>query len=201
MRLHEASEQNDRKIVVFAYGRMNPPTIGHKKLINTGKTLADNLNADFFVFPTRTHDREKNPLNFNTKLKFLKIFFPEVRFVETSGQLFVVLKWLVDNGYTEAHMIAGSDRVNEFNDIIKPYISSMNKVEPGVAINFETFRVVDAGQRDPDEEGAVGASGAKAREFARTGQESNFVNIVAPGEDENTKKELYRQVRKGMGIE
>ncbi len=201
MRLYEVLEQSIGKTVVFAFGRFNPPTIGHKKLIDTGKMLASSLNADFFIFPTRTQDRERNPLDFNTKLKFLKTFFPEVKFVETTGQLFVVLKWLVDNGYTEAHLIAGSDRVNEFNDIINPYISSMNKVEPGVAINFETFRVVDAGQRDPDSEGAPGASGTKARELARAGQEVDFVNLVAPGEDENMKKELYREVRKGMGIE
>jgi len=200
MRLYEVLEQSIGKTAVFAFGRMNPPTIGHEKLIDTGKMLANSLDADFFVFPTRTHDIERNPLDFNTKLKFLKVFFPEVRFVETSGQLFVVLKWLVDKGYTKAHMIAGSDRVNEFNDIIKPYISSMNKVEPGVAINFETFRVVDAGQRDPDTDGASGASGTKARELARAEQEVDFINLV-PGEDENIKKELYRQVRKGLGVE
>ena len=188
------------KIAVFTFGRFNPPTIGHEKLIDTGKMLARSLNADFFVFPTRTHDIEKNPLTFSTKLKFLKSFFSEAKFVETTGQLFVVLKWLVDKGYTEAHMVAGSDRVSEFRDIIMPYISSMNKVEPGVAINFETFRVVDAGQRDPDSEGVSGASAAKARELARAGQEVDFVNLV-PGEDENIKKELYREVRKGLGVE
>jgi len=201
MRLYEVVEQNAGKTVVFVYGRMNPPTIGHEKLIDTGKMLARSLNADFFVFPTRTHDREKNPLTFSTKLKFLKSFFPEVKFVETTGQLFVVLKWLVDKGYTEAHMVAGSDRVSEFRDVIMPYISSMNKVEPGVAINFETFKVVDAGQRDPDAEGAEGASGTKARELAKTGQEVDFVNLIAPGENKNLKKQLYTEVRRGLGVE
>lgn len=201
MRLYEVLGQNAGKTAVFAYGRMNPPTIGHEKLINTGKMLANSLDADFFVFPTRTHDRERNPLDFNTKLKFLKVFFPEVRFVETSGQLFDILLWLSDQNYTKINMIVGSDRVKEFDRIIKNYIPAYNpNVEKGKAINFEKFDTVDAGQRDPDGEGAKGASGTKARELARAEQEVDFVNLV-PGEDENMKKELYRQVRKGLEVE
>lgn len=181
---------------------MNPPTIGHEKLINTGKMLAKSLNADFFVFPTRTHDRERNPLDFNTKLKFLKTFFPEIRFVETSGQLFDVLLWLSDHNYAKIHMIAGSDRVKEFDKIIKNYIPAYNpNDEKEKAINFEIFNTVDAGQRDPDAEGATGASGTKARELARTGQAVDFVNLLAPGENKKLKTELYKEVRKGMGIE
>ena len=202
MRLYEVLKQNAEKIAVFSYGRFNPPTIGHKKLIDTGKMLAGSLNADFFVFPTRTHDRERNPLDFNTKLKFLKTFFPEVRFIETTGQLFDVLLWLSDQNYTEINMIIGSDRVKEFDRTIKNYIPAYNpNIEKGKAVNFEKFNTVDAGQRDPDSDGASGASGTKARELARSKREVDFVNLVAPGEDDNMKKELYRQVRKGLGIE
>lgn len=202
MRLYEVFGPNAGKTAVFSYGRFNPPTIGHKKLIDAGKMLAQSLNADFFVFPTRTHDRERNPLDFDTKLKFLKAFFPKVRFIETTGQLFDVLLWLSNQNYTKVNMIVGSDRLKEFDGIIKNYIPAYNpNVEKGKAINFEKFDTVDAGQRDPDGEGAKGASGTKARELARTGQEVDFVNFVAPGEDENMKKELYRQVRKGLGIE
>lgn len=202
MRLYEVLRPSSGKTAVFAYGRMNPPTIGHKKLIDAGKMLAQSLDADFFVFPTRTHDRQNNPLDFNTKLKFLKTFFPEVRFIGTTGKLFDILLWLSDQNYTKVNMIVGSDRVKEFDRIIKNYIPAYNpNVEKGKEINFEKFDTVDAGQRDPDASGASGASGTKARELARNGQEVDFVNLVAPGEDENMKKELYRQVRKGLGVE
>ena len=202
MRLYEVLEQNAEKAAVFSYGRFNPPTIGHKKLIDAGKMLAQSLDADFFVFPTRTHDRERNPLDFNTKLKFLKAFFPGIRFIETTGQLFEVLLWLSKQNYTKVNMIVGSDRIKEFDRTIKNYIPAYNpNVEKGKAINFEKFNTVDAGQRDPDSDGAPGASGTKARELARTGQEVDFVNLVAPGEDENMKKELYRQVRRGLGVQ
>jgi len=202
MRLYEVLEQNADKTVVFSYGRMNPPTIGHKKLIDAGKMLANSLNADFFVFPTRTQDRERNPLDFNTKLKFLKTFFPEVRFIETTGQLFDALLWLSNQNYTKVNMIVGSDRIEEFDRTIKNYIPAYNpNVEKGKAIDFETFDTIDAGQRDPDADGVSGASGTKARELANAGHEVDFVNLIAPGEDENMKKALYREVRKGMGIE
>ena len=179
-----------------------------------GKTLADSKNADFFVFPSKTQDKKRNPLDIKTKVKFLRGFFPDVTFVTDAtierpedgpGPVrtpFDVLRWLEQQGYKNVYMIAGSDRVGEFKKIMGAYVASINpSVDPEKAYQFDIFDVISAGQRDPDSEGAEGASGTKAREFAINGQQEEFVNLAAPSSgNEQLKISLYNALRKALGV-
>lgn len=214
MRLNEILSETSEKIAVFSFGRMNPPTRGHEKLILAGKKLADSKNADFFVFPSKSHGGRKNPLDIKTKLKYLRGFFPEINFVSdaviTSAEKklkpvrtpFEVLRWLEQQGYNRIYMVVGDDRVNEFKRIMGEYIPTINpSANPETAYDFDLFDVVSAGERDPDSSGVAGASGTKAREYAISGEEEMFVNQIAPiSGDDRLKKALYNDVRLALGI-
>lgn len=208
MRLYEILTELGGKSAVFTFGRFNPPTRGHEKLIMAGKTLADSKNADFFVFPSKTQDKKKNPLDIQTKVKFLRGFFPDVTFMTDAtiktGPVrtpFEALRWIEEQGYNNVYLIVGSDRVSEFKNIMEPYILSINPdVDSEKAYTFDTFDVVSAGKRDPDAEGTKGSSGTKAREFVMNGQQKEFVNLTAPSSGtEQLKNSLYNELRKALG--
>lgn len=208
MRLYEILTEIGGKSAVFTFGRMNPPTKGHEKLILAGKHLADAKNADFFVFPSKTQDNKKNPLGFKTKVSFLRRFFPGVTFLTDAAieagpvrTPFEALKWIDEQGYNNAYMVVGSDRVSEFKKSMGAYVLSINpKANPEWAYNFDTFDVISAGERDPDSEGTEGISGTKAREFIINGQEEEFINLAAPNSgDEQLKVSLYNELRKILG--
>lgn len=210
MRLYEILTEVGGKSAVFSFGRMNPPTMGHEKLIMAGKKLADSKNADFIVFPSKTQDKKKNPLDINTKVKFLRGFFPDVTFItdatierpeEGPGPVrtpFEALRWLEQQGYKNVYMIVGSDRVGTFKKSMGAYVTSINpSVDPEKAYQFDHFDVISAGDRDPDADGAEGASGTKAREFVINGQREEFVNLVAPSSgNQQLKVSLYNELRK-----
>lgn len=203
MKISEVFENQEEKTAIFVFGRFNPPTIGHEALLNAGKTMAASKGAELFVFPTKSHDNKKNPLDFNTKMSFLTAFFPDVTFVGASEvrTVFEALEWLEKQGYKNVFMVTGSDRVKEFNNLIKNYIPKFNPgTNPETAINLETFDVIDAGKRDPDAEGIEGASGTKARKYAMNGQENEFVLQIAPTSGpEQLKINLYNATREGLG--
>ena len=185
---------------------MNPPTQGHEKLIATVEKVAASQNGEAFIVPTKTQDTIKNPLDFSTKVKFLRVFFPKVNIMEDPEirTVFDAMLWFGENDYNEVIMVVGSDRVTTFQQMISAYVPSLNPtVDPAKALDkITSFSVVSAGQRDPDSEGVAGVSGTKAREFAASGQKSDFINLIAPknGTDQQ-KLALYKAVRKGLGVE
>lgn len=205
MRLNEFFTEEASRKAIFTFGRMNPPTIGHEKLIAVVEKVSASHSGDSFIVPTKTHDKIKNPLDFATKVKFLKIFFPKVTIIEDPEirTVFDAMMWFGDNGYNEVIMVVGSDRVSTFQKTIGDYIPSINpSVDPLKALdNITSFSVVSAGERDPDSEGISGVSGTKAREFAINGQEKDFVNLTAPTNGTDKQKlALYKAVRKGLGV-
>lgn len=204
MRLNEFFTEAQNKTAVFSFGRMNPPTIGHEKLIAAVGKIAASHGGDPFIFPTKTHDKKKNPLDFVTKVKFLRAFFPKANIVDDAAirTVFEAIFWLGEQGYSNVIMVAGSDRVGTFDKMIKPYVPSINPdVDPEKALNIESFSTASAGERDPDSEGVEGASGTRAREFAINGQQEEFVNLIAPTSGtEQQKIALYNAVRVGLGI-
>lgn len=205
MRLFEVLNEEEGKTVVFSYGRFNPPTKGHEKLINAGLRLAQSKNADYLVFPSKSYDKRRNPLPLDLKLKYLRAFFPKVKFVtdQATNTPYVVLRWLEEHGYKNVYMVAGDDRVDQFKKGMSEYVKSLNPtVDPNKAYDFDEFDVISAGHRDPDAGGAGGASGTKAREFAINGQESDFVNMIAPNTGTlQLKLSLYKDLRKYLGVE
>lgn len=197
--------KDNEKIAIFSFGRYNPPTKGHEKLIAAVKTIAASHNGDAFIVPTKSHDKMKNPLDFATKVKFLRWFFPKVDIMDDPAirTIFDVMGWFNDNGYNKVILVAGSDRVASFQKTIGDYIPSINPmVDPLKALDkITSFSVVSAGERDPDAEGIKGVSGTRAREFAINGQESDFINLIAPsGGTEQQKLALYKAVRKSLGV-
>ena len=204
MRLDEIERETNT--AVFCYGRINPPTLGHQKLIHKGRQVAEEVGGDFFVFPTHSHTPKKkptenlNPLDLETKMRFLNEVFPEVEFVpEHSQTLFGALFWLLEQGYNRAYMVTGSDRVETFRETIFNYIPYKNPdVDPEKAVDFEFFEVINAGERDPDSQGVEGASGSKARQYVIEGKINKFRSIV-PGKAK-TKTALYKAVKKGLGV-
>ncbi len=185
MKLQEVNS----KEVAFVFGRFNPPTIGHGKLLDT---LASNSN--YKIFASQTQDSKKNPLDYKTKLNFLSQQFPEhgkaIVKDPSIKTIIDVMKSLQNEGYTDVTMVAGSDRANSFETLLKKYNNKEYK--------FDSINVQSAGQRDPDADGVAGASASMARELASKNDFNSFKKIVAGGD--KTKEILFRSVRQGMNI-
>ena len=190
LEMHEAKG----KSIAFAFGRFNPPTIGHEKLINKVKSLPTD---DYKIFLSRSNDPKKNPLSPRDKLDIMKKMFPShARNIEINQTNMVldIATMLYKKGYTDVTMVAGSDRVREFETILKKYngVSSRHGM-----YDFDNIRVVSAGERDPDAEGATGMSASKMRAAAAKGDLNNFKKGLPRGVDADS---IMKQVRKGMNL-
>ena len=184
--------------ITFAFGRFNPPTIGHEKLFDAVKKIS--RGGVYRIYPTHTQDKKKNPLDFKTKVKFLRKMFPKYarNIMADKGMRtsFDVIVALYDQGFTKVSMVVGEDRLVEFDKLLNKY----NGVKGRHGFyQFENgVKVVSAGARDPDAEGATGMSASKMRaaaaddnqyQFAK-GLPGNFVQVA----------DLFNAVRKGLGL-
>jgi len=162
-------EEKD-KHVVFAFGRMNPPTTGHEKLVDTIQAHAKKVGGDAHVYLSKSHDKKKNPLNYETKHAFAKKAFGDVvkHTPEGHSNVHGILKHLHSLGYSHATLIAGDDRVKDYQRIANDYNG------PGKDYNFKKIKVVSAGARDPDAEGVEGMSASKMRAHASAGSHEEF---------------------------
>ena len=188
------------KPVVMAFGRMNPPTTGHMKVIDKVKSTAEKLGAKHTVVVSHSQDSKKNPLSGSQKKKHLERYSPGTHFETASKSHPTVLHHaakLHKSGVTHLHMVVGSDRVKEMHHLIHKY----NGVEGSHGhYNFKKIHIHSAGHRDPDSEGSEGMSGTKMRHHASTGNYKEFKKGVPGHVPEHHAKELYHDVRKGMGI-
>ena len=147
------------KAVVFTFGRMNPPTVGHGKLIAKVVSVAKKERATPIIFPSKTEDKKKNPLSFKTKIRVLKDVFGDIINTDVSIKTpFDVLDKLNNDKIEKVVFVVGSDRISEFK-------RNMNKFIDSDLDNIKDFSVVSAGDRDPDAEGVSGMSGSKMRDF------------------------------------
>jgi len=182
------------KSVAFTFGRFNPPTIGHEKLINKVKSVPAN---DYKIYLSRSEDPKKNPLSPRTKLDVMKKMFPShARNIEinTTNMILDICTKLYNQGYTDVNMVVGSDRVREFETIIKKY----NDVKSRHGYyNFDNIKVVSAGERDPDAEGATGMSASKMRAAAAKGDLASFKKGLPRNADA---EKIFKDVRKGMNL-
>ena len=144
-----------KKHVAFAFGRFNPPTIGHKKLIDTVVNSADG--GDFYIFTSQSQDPDKNPLDYQTKVNFLKKLFPDIQdkivFDTTIKNVLQAADKLKANGYTDATFVCGSDRISEFTKLLNTW-NGMDKTP-----RFNTLSIVSSGERG---DGAEGVEGERA---------------------------------------
>jgi predicted kinase len=196
--------------VVMAFGRMNPPTIGHEKLVNRVKDIAKDYNAPHHVIISHSVDSKKNPLDVATKVKHAKRFFPNTNIESSSKELPSFLhhaQRLNQMGHDHLVMVAGSDRIPEYESKLKQF----NGTAKGSLFNFKKIEVKSAGQRDPDSEGAEGMSASKMRDHAINNRFNDYIDSDGkkkPGfksgipshVPEKHAKELFRDVRKGLGL-
>ena len=194
MRLNELFE-SESKHVTFCFGRMNPPTIGHKQLLDT----CSSVGGDYKIFLSQTQDPKKNPLDYQTKIKFVKELFPNhaKNIVDDAGLNTVVkvADYLYNIGYKNATFVAGSDRL----DAMKQLLTQYNGVE-GKAHGYYKFEVLDfksSGDREDGAEGVAGISASNARSAAATGDFEAFKASTGAGQYSQS---LYNAVRQGMGI-
>ena len=181
---------------VFTFGRFNPPTIGHKALLDKVEHHAHKHDGDHYVFASKSHDNKTNPLPFNEKVEFLTAMFPNINFENNKDVTdpFKAINWLVREGYKDITMIVGSDRVEEFERAITPYLKHE---DPEKALNVESFKVVSAGDRDPDSDGIIGASSSKARQLVQDGKYEEFKQII-PIADDMIVRSLFGKIGLGM---
>jgi hypothetical protein len=189
----------EKNIAYFTFGRMNPPTAGHEKLL-------DNLSAKsgknpYFIFLSQSQDPKKNPLDYSSKVKHVRKMFPRhARRVMVNRKVrtvFDAASYLYDQGHRKLAMVVGSDRVREFETLLNKY--NGKKGQHGF-YNFKDIQIISAGARDPDAEGVEGMSASKLRSFASDNDFASFSQGL--GKNMNTKdsKKLFTDVRKGMGI-
>ena len=180
--------EDDRATAVFAFGRFNPPTIGHQKLLDKVVSMTKQVNGKGYLFLSQKQNNKTDPLTFKEKQDYLKIFYPELVIGDAGVKTIIqALQKIQAEGRTRIVMIAGSDRVMEFQKLLNQYNGKPDK-SGNELYKFDSIDVVSAGERDPDQEGAAGASASKARELANKGQEHEFSKIIMGGDNG---KKLY----------
>ena len=193
--------EDDRSTAVFAFGRFNPPTIGHEKLINKVQQVANKVNGKAYIFLSHTDGTAKDPIDFTTKLSYLRQHFkadPKLSFGDIRANTIIkVMKVLEQEGRTKVIMVAGDDRVMEFQKLLNQYNGKATKAG-NVEYTFDSIQVVSAGQRDPDASDITGVSASKARELAMKGQEHEFSKIIMGGDNG---KVLYDKIQDRFGKE
>ena len=189
-------KEDDRSTAVFAFGRFNPPTIGHEKLIETVLATAKTANAKPYLFLSHKQNNKTDPLSFNEKQEYIQALYPNLAVGDAgSNTIIKVLQKIQSEGRTKIIMVAGSDRVEEFSKLLNQYNGKPDK-QGNDLYKFDTISVANAGQRDPDAEGVSGASASKARELANKGQEQEFMQIVMGGK---SGKKLYDLIQDRLG--
>ena len=179
--------------LVFAFGRFNPPTVGHGKLMSKVITEARKNNANHIVYASASTDKRSNPLDVKTKVKFMKKMFPANKIQAAGGtqRTFMEILKFYNKMYGKIIMIAGSDRVSEFQKLADKY--------NGKDYDYKSIKLVSSGERDPDAEGITGMSASKMREMAKQNDYRSFKSGVGRLSDSDCKA-LFAAVKKGMGI-
>ena len=184
MRLRELFEAP--ATAVMAFGRMNPPTIGHAKLVDAIKSQP----GDPFIFLSQSQKPKTDPLSFEDKLRYAKFFFPNVTIGNPEVKTIIQALQKVESlGYQQLIYVAGSDRVQAFEELLNKY--------NGKDFTFKSIKVVSAGERDPDADGAEGMSASKMRQAAADNDIESFKQGVPQQE---VADEMFAAVRKGMGV-
>jgi len=193
-------KEDDRATAVFAFGRFNPPTIGHQKLIEKVQSMASQVNGKGFIFLTHTQNNKKDPLSFQEKQAYItsQVNDPNLEIGDPAVRTIIqALQKIQSQGRTRVIMIAGDDRVMEFQQFLNQYNGNPDKAG-NIPYKFDDVQVVSAGQRDPDAEDVTGASASKARDWALKGQEHEFSKIVMGGVNG---KVLYDKIQDALGVQ
>lgn len=188
-------EKGDSGPITIGFGRFNPPTIGHEKLLNTISQTAGK-GGMYRIYPSRSQDPGKNPLDPSEKVQYMRKMFPQHAnaIVDDEGTrtIFDVLKAADAKGHSSVNIVVGSDRVKEFENLANKY--------NGQLYNFQKINVISAGERDADAEGVEGMSASKLRKAALDGDYETFRAGISKNLDDTTTKQLYDTLRKNMKV-
>ena len=191
----EAPPAQDQGSIAITFGRFNPPTVGHEKLLR--KVEQEAKGGEFRIYPSQSQDPKKNPLSPTEKIKFMKQAYPDYAdYISSSSKLrtiFDVLTTLSEEGFKEVKIIVGGDRVSEFNSLAQKY--------NGDLYNFENILVVSAGDRDPDADGLEGMSASKMRKAAAEDDFNTFKAGIPSAMSVKEKEALFKAVRNSMKLE
>ena len=186
-----AASSTPTSTLTVTFGRFNPPTTGHEKLLQAAKRISGN--GTLLIYPSRSQDAKKNPLDPGKKVGYMKKMFPEFEenIVDDDSKrtIFDVLTAASEQGYKKVNIVVGADRRAEFQNLAHKY--------NGDLYEFDEIDVVSAGARDPDAEGLAGMSASKLRKAAAEGNYDGFAAGMPSGFDA---KKIYADVRKAMGV-
>lgn len=194
-------ESATEKHGVLAFGRMNPPTAGHEKLVKKVDDVAKEHGASHQVVLSHSQDKKKNPLSAEDKVKHAKRAFPDTNISSSSKEKPTILHAAADMhkaGVKHLHVVAGSDRHEAMHELLHKY--NGQKAAHG-HYNFKSITVHSSGERDPDSEGTSGISASKMRDHAASGNKTEFHKGAPSKMSTAHKDELYHDVRKSMGHE
>ena len=185
-----------RGTLTIAFGRFNPPHLGHLQLMDAAKAAAEQDRGDYIIVPSRSNDPKKNPLDADTKVAFMRGMFPQhggrIQNDVNTRTIFDVLKKAHNDGYRNIRIVGGADRVNEFNKLATDY--------NGTLYQFDNVEVISAGDRDPDAEGIEGLSASRLRLAAAENDYKTFRMAMPDNMKPREIKDLYNTLRMSMGI-
>ena len=190
----DQGQEQELPPLTVVFGRFNPPTVGHEKLLKSAKRIS--AGGDVKIYPSRSQDPKKNPLDPDLKVSYMKKMFPE--FEENiindynMKTIFDVLVTANEEGYSSVNIVVGSDRQAEFENLAQKY--------NGDLYNFDLIRVVSAGVRDADAEGVSGMSASKMRKAVMDDDFASFRRGTPKSLDDAETQALFNSVRQGMGV-
>ena len=177
-------------VVTVTFGKFNPPTKGHQKLLEVMEQSS--TGGNYYIFPSRTQDNKRNPLDPETKIAYMQEMFPEYaeRIIDSDDfkTIFDVLSFLNQEGYTTVNIVVGDERVSE--------IDSLTAKANGQLYQYQSINVVSSGPKDPDSE----SESSVARKSAVEGDYQTFLKSMPSGVDESIVKQLFMDLRSSMGV-
>ena len=184
----------DSEGAVVVFGRFNPPTVGHEKLLQKASSEAKRLGFDLKIYPSRSVDSKKNPLQPGAKIEYMKKMFPDyeedIKDDPNGRTIFDVLTGAFNLGYKAITIVVGQDRLSEFQSLAQKY--------NGDLYDFEDLQVISAGARDPDSDGIEGMSASKMRDAVAKDDFKGFAKGI-PNLGNMDKKNLFNLIQKSMG--
>ena len=184
-------EEAPNKAVVLGWGRMNPITVGHEKLVNKIKSVARQESATPLIYISHSQDAKKNPLDYDDKIMLAKKAFGNKLIVKSNVRTIIQIMQELQKKFSRVILVVGQDRIKQFDDLLNKY--------NGKDYTFDNISIVSAGDRDPDSEGVDGMSASKMRVAASQGDFKKFKTGL-PRRLQSDAQDVYDMVRGGMKI-
>ena len=184
-------EEAPNKAVVLGWGRMNPITVGHEKLVNKIKSVARQESATPLIYISHSQDAKKNPLDYDDKIMLAKKAFGDKLIVKSNARTIIQIMQELQKKFSRVILVVGQDRIKQFDDLLNKY--------NGKDYTFDNISIVSAGDRDPDSEGVDGMSASKMRVAASQGDFKKFKTGL-PRRLQSDAQDVYDMVRGGMKI-